>query len=244
VTHSALMAKKLESIGVDLTGDERAAIAAIPCNIQHLKANQDFVREGDRPTRTCMVIDGLACRYSNGEGGKRQIMSFHIPGDIPDLHSLFIRVMDHSLCALSDTTIASITHKVMLDFIDRHPRIGRAFWRDTLIDAAVFREWMVGIGRRSAYSRIAHLFCEMLLRMQAVELADGNTCSFAASQAEIADALGLSTVHVNRTLQELRGARLVAFEGGKLNVLDLEGLKAAGEFDPTYLHLDGYSEAA
>jgi CRP-like cAMP-binding protein len=133
--------------------------------------------------------------------------------------------------------VAFIAHDTLRGFMRAHPRIGDAFWRETLIDAAVFREWMAGIGRRDAPTRIAHLFCEMFVRMQAIGLANGNTCPMPVTQAELADALGLSTVHVNRSLQHLRGLDLIELRGGRITIKDWDGLQAAGEFEPTYLHL-------
>jgi CRP-like cAMP-binding protein len=124
----------------------------------------------------------------------------------------------------------------------RCPRVADVLWRDTLIDAAVFREWMIGIGRRSAETRIAHVLCEILVRMRAVGLANQQACDLPVTQAELGDALGLSTVHVNRSLQELRGKGLITLKGSLLTVTNWEGLKKAGEFDPTYLHLDGHVE--
>jgi CRP-like cAMP-binding protein len=129
-----------------------------------------------------------------------------------------------------------LPHEVIHDLCARQPRIAGALWRETLIDAAIFREWMVGIGRRSAHARIAHLLCEMLVRMRAVGLAEDHACELPFTQTGIGDALGLSTVHVNRTLQELRGAGLITLRGGALTVMDWEGLQGAGEFDLTYLH--------
>jgi CRP-like cAMP-binding protein len=145
--------------------------------------------------------------------------------------------MDHNLGTLVPSRVALIPHPSLRDLIVHYPRIASLFWRNTLIDAAVFREWMTGIGRRSAYARIAHLFCELLVRFQAIGLAEGCTIELSVTLAEIGDALGLSTVHVNRVFQELRGDGLITSKGGALTVLDWEGLKQAGEFDPTYLHL-------
>jgi CRP-like cAMP-binding protein len=146
--------------------------------------------------------------------------------------------MDHSLATLVPSKVAFITHETLRAFIRAHPRIGDVLWRDTLIEAAVFREWMAGIGRRSAYARIAHLLCEMFVRLKVVGLTSGNTCEMPITQAELGDALGLSTVHVNRTLQELRANRLITSRtNATINIDDWEGLKEAGDFDPTYLHL-------
>jgi CRP-like cAMP-binding protein len=234
--------KKLESIATP-TDEESHALAALPATIQVLPAKWDIVREGDRPNAVAFIIDGFACRYTIVPCGKRQIMSFHIPGDIPDLQSLFIEQMDHSLGTLAPTKVATIPHEAMRQLIESNPRIAHLLWRDTLIDGAVFRKWMVGIGRRSSYARIAHMFCEFALRMKAVGLAENDTCELPFTQAMIADALGLSTVHVNRTLQELRTRNLIRLTDGRLTVCDWPGLQQAGEFDPLYLQLKNLKSA-
>jgi CRP-like cAMP-binding protein len=196
------------------------------------------VREGDRPSECCLVVEGFTCRYKFTAEGKRQIFSFHIPGDIPDLQSLHLKVMDHSLMTLTPCKLAFVPHQSLTGLMRRCPRVADVMWRDTLIDAAIFREWMIGMGRRSAYTRIAHVLCEVLVKMRSVGLANGHGCELPLTQAELGDALGLSTVHVNRSLQELRGDGLIELRGGSLTVLNWDGLKKAGEFDPTYLHLD------
>jgi CRP-like cAMP-binding protein len=145
--------------------------------------------------------------------------------------------MDHSLATLAPSSLAFIQHNDLRTLMRSHPRLGDLLWRDTLIDAAIFRQWMVGLGRREAYGRIAHLLCELLVRLRAVELVEDHAFTLPVTQAELGDAFGLSTVHVNRVLQDLRGDGLITLRGVSLKVLDWEGLKKAGEFDPTYLHL-------
>jgi CRP-like cAMP-binding protein len=235
--------RKLESI-VDLSDQEREAVLVLPFTIKTVGEDQDLVRDGDRPSECCMIVEGFTCRYKILPEGKRQIMSFHIPGDIPDLQSLHLKVMDHSLGTLVPSKVAYINHDDVRELTRRCPRIGDVLWRDTLIDAAVFREWMIGRGRRSAYTRIAHLLCELLVRMRAVGLANGNDIEVPVTQAELGDSLGLSTVHVNRVLQELRGDGLITLRGRFLSVQDWPGLKKAGEFDATYLHLTPKAERA
>jgi CRP-like cAMP-binding protein len=219
-----------------LSEEESAALLALPMQVVSLRADQDIVREGDRTTRSCLLLAGYACRHKSTAEGKRQIMSFHIPGEIPDLQTLHLTTMDHTLQTITPCRVGFIAHEALQDLCHRHPGIADALWRETLIDAAIFREWLVGVGRRSAYTHIAHLLCEFLARMKAVGLMNGGTCELPFTQAEIGDALGLSTVHVNRTLQELRGAGLITLRGGSLTVNDWDGFKEAGEFDPTYLH--------
>ena len=239
--HNVLL-RKLSSIA-PLTDDERRSVAELPLSIEQRDADQDIVREGDRPSRCCLLLGGFACTYKVTGEGKRQIMAFYIAGDIPDLQSLHLKVLDNSVSTITPCKVGFIQHEALHDVCLRYPRITSAFWRETLIDAAIFREWMVSIGRREAYNRIAHLLCEMMLRMKAVGLAEDHSCELPITQAELGDALGLSTVHVNRTLQELRAAGLITRKGSTLTVLDWEELKRAGDFDPAYLHLEN-GEAA
>ena len=233
--HHALI-RKLLSIST-LTAEETQRILELPLSVKEVGPDQDIVREGDRPSECCLLIDGFTCRYKLTEEGKRQIFSFHTAGDIPDLQSLHLRVMDHSMKTLTPCRVAFIPHDSLMDLGRSCPRIADVLWRDTLIDAAIFREWMLGIGRRSAYTRIAHLLCEIFVRLRAVGLTNGYECDFPITQTEIADALGLSTVHVNRSVQEMRGAGLIELRRGALAILDWDGLTKAGEFDPAYLHI-------
>jgi CRP-like cAMP-binding protein len=164
-------------------------------------------------------------------------MSFHTSGDIPDLQSLHLKILDHSIAAVGvPAMLAFIQHQDLHDITRQHPGIAAALWRETLIDAAIFREWMVGLGRRAADQRFAHLVCEMALRMKAVGLADHQTYDFPVTQSDLGDALGLSTVHVNRVLQEIRKKGLLEFKGSRITIRDWKGLEELGQFDPIYLH--------
>ncbi len=230
-----LLIRKLGSIG-ELSGKQRDALRRLVAARVSVNAHTDIVREGDRPGSVTVLLAGLCCRYKLVTDGRRQITSFHIPGDVPDLPSLFLSVADYNLCSLAPSQLAAIPHAAMLALFHEQPDLAHLFWCGTLIEAAIFREWMVGIGRRSAFTRIAHLFCELIVRMQAVGLAPGYAIELPLTQTDIADALGLSTVHVNRTLQEIRAAGLIELGRGKLVARDWEGLCDAGEFDQTYLH--------
>jgi len=183
-----LLIRKLQSIG-SLTPEQCVAIRALEASLVSVDAHQDVVREGDQPNAVTLLVHGFLCRYKIVADGKRQIMSFHIPGDVPDLAALFVRVMDHNLCSLVPSQLALIPRAAMLALFAQQPQLAYLFWRDTLIDAAVFREWMVGIGRRSAFKRIAHLFCEMIVRMQAVGLSSNYSIELPLTQTDIADAL-------------------------------------------------------
>jgi CRP-like cAMP-binding protein len=206
--------------------------------VKELAADQDIASLGDRPGACCLILDGWACRYKMLPGGGRQIMSFHIPGDLPDLHSLFLKTMDHSLATLVPSKVGLIQHRDMHDVIRRFDGIAAALRRDSLVDAAVFREWMLSMGRRSAHQRIAHQLCEMATKLRAVGLNNGHTYPWPLTQQEIADSLGLSDVHVNRVLHDLRKERLIVLARGVFTATDWNGLKRLGEFDPGYLHMD------
>jgi CRP-like cAMP-binding protein len=227
--------RKLESIG-DVSADEKAAIYELPMQVRTLADGEDIVIEGERPSQCCFILTGVVCRYKILPEGRRQIFFFHTPGDFPDLQSLHLSTMDHSVATLAESRIGFVEHTYLRELIRRFPDLGSLLWRDTLIEAAIFREWMVGIGRRSAHQRIAHLLCEMALRFEAVGLTHDHNYQFPITQAEMGDALGLTDVHVNRVLRSLRKEQLVISNRAGIRILDWEGLKALGEFDPMYLH--------
>ncbi|WP_409565430.1 Crp/Fnr family transcriptional regulator [Methylobacterium sp. J-001] len=229
--------RKLESIA-PLSDKDRQAIENLPVRIHKLDARQDIVRDGDKPSHCCLIIDGWACRYKLLSQGKRQILSFHIPGDIPDLQSLHIHTMDHSLGTMTKATVAFIPHENLHDLTARHPGIAAILWRATLIDAGIFREWLVSMGRRSAFEHVAHLFCELYLKLQAVGLAGNYRCPLPVTQADLADALGLTPVHINRILQDMRAKTLITLRSRALVIEAWDELLRISEFDQTYLHLE------
>jgi CRP-like cAMP-binding protein len=229
--------RKLESIA-DLPDAERAALCDLPISVRTIAADSDLVSEGQNPTECCLLIEGFVCRYKILPDGGRQIFSFHIPGDVVDLQSLHLKTMDHSVGALIASQVGMIPHQAIHQLTTRYPRIAAALWRDTLVDAAIFREWLAGVGRRSAKQRIAHLFCELYVKYRSVGLGEERGIELAVTQAELGDALGLSTVHVNRVMQDLRSDGVVSTRGRFLVVEDWRGLCASGDFDPAYLHLD------
>lgn len=227
--------RKLEQFG-SLGSDERQLLKDTPLNTRLVEANRDLVRDGERPSSCILLLDGFACRYKTLEDGRRQIMAIHIPGDMLDLTSLLLGELDHSIATLTPAVIAPIPHATLVDWMNRYPLLGRLLWCDTLVDAAIFREWVVNVGRRPAYARVAHLLCEVVARLQTVGLAQDHRCDLPVTQAELADATGLSAVHVNRTLQELRRDGLIELRGRSLVVLNWSGLKRAAGFDSRYLH--------
>lgn len=220
-----------------LTAEERQAVLALPIRDLALRADQDIAREGDRPARCFLLLEGFACTFKRAGDGRRQILAVHVPGDVPDLQSLHLKVLDNSIGALSPCRVGFVYHDDLRALCARHPRVQAALWRATLVEAAVARQWMLNLGRRNAYARLAHLLCEILQRLEAVGLARDHACELPLTQVELGELLGLSAVHVNRTVQQLRAAGLVALRGRRFQALDWPGLKRAGAFDPAYLYL-------
>jgi CRP-like cAMP-binding protein len=231
-----LMIRKLDSI-FPLSEEEKQALQDLPMQITVFKADQDIVRIGDRPSQCCLLLEGYTCVYKLTSEGKRQIMALHVPGDIPDLQSLHLKVLDNSIATICPCTVGFIQHEDLRRMCERHPRITAALWRETLVDASVFREWLLNIGRRESYTRMAHLLCEFLVRLKVVGLAEDGTFDLPITQVELADAIGTSTVHVNRVLQALRAEGLIETKSTQVTIPDWERLKEVGDFDPLYLDL-------
>lgn len=238
-----LLIRKLEQFG-SLSSDERRVLEKLPVDVRRVEADQDVISEGQCSSHCTLLLSGMVCRYRKLQDGQRQIMSFHFPGDILDLTSLLLGRMDHNIGALMPVEVASISHATLLDWTERYPRLGRLLWQDTLVDAAVFREWVVNVGRRSALARTAHLLCEIVTRLSAAGLMHDQASSLPITSAEIADATSLSIVHVNRVLHELRAKKLVELRNKTLLMLDWNGLQQAAGFDPAYLHQRAVSAAA
>lgn len=222
---------------IRLSSDEVAALRNMPLTVEDVAPGYEVAVEGERPTRCCAVIRGFLIRQVILQDGGRQILSFHVPGDMPDLQGLHLDRMDHTLAALTASRLVFMPHPAVNAVVLSFPRIGGILWRATLVDAAVFRQWMVGLGRRQALARIAHLLCELYVRLSAAGLARGSAVTMPISQVAMADALGLSAVHVNRSLKELRAQRMIQLGGGVLVIVDFDGLARIGEFDPAYLQL-------
>ncbi|MCJ2072335.1 Crp/Fnr family transcriptional regulator [Methylobacterium sp. J-030] len=234
-TPMEMLVRKLDSCA-QLEQAERATILNLPHAVRNLPARHDIAGFGDRPTQCCLVLQGWVSRYAALSEGGRQIQSFYVAGDMPDLQSLHLHRMDHHLATLTPCTIAFIGHEELRQVTKHYPGLAAALWRDTLIDAAHFRERITSLGRRQALGRVAHIFCELYLRQRAVGLASGSSCPLAPKQAELADALGLTSVHLNRVLRTLRMRGLVTLSGGILTIENWDELAALAEFDPTFLH--------
>lgn len=235
------MLRKLTSVS-RLSDEDIAAVRSLPLMPRALRADQDLVRQGDRPSQCAVIVDGWAYRWKTDRSGKRQIIALHIPGDMPDLMSLLVPVSDHTITTLSEASVAFIPHAAILELLRRVPSLAYPFWRDTLVDAAVFREWVVNVGHRQATERLAHLFCEMWARLESVGLVeqrgDARTFPWPVTQSELAEASGLSVVHINRTLQELRARGLIETQRQSMTILDWPKLHALADFNADYLGLE------
>lgn len=230
------LVRKLQSFE-KLSAESITALETIGQNrLRTIKAREDVISEGDDPREVYLITNGWACRYKLLEDGRRQIMAFFLPGDIADLHVYILREMDHSIGALTPLTVARISARELDEVGDAHPRILRALWWDTLVTASIQREWTVSLGQRNAVESLAHLFCELYLRMHSVGLCGGNSCNFPLTHQHLADALGLTPTHIGRVLGKLRSSKLITFEKSRLTVHDLPGLKKIAAFNPNYLH--------
>ena len=217
--------------------DERA-IRKLHPRVSAIARDEDVVCQGDHPDVVVMVLSGMLARYHTTESGDRQYLSLHIAGDLPDLQSLFLGVMDHSLCALDQAQIATFRHTEILSLLKRTPTVAVAFWRHTLIDAAIFRQGITRNSTRSAVARIANLFCEQFTRARILGLASGWSCALPLSQTQIGQVVGLSIATVNRATQTLRREHCAEVRAGKLSILNWRRLTQHAAFEPVYLHED------
>lgn len=230
--------RKIESVALfDLSDQEREALATLPIQVSEYAAHQDIVREHDQPTRCYAVLDGFAAAYKRTDEGRRQVTTYYVPGDVPGFHSLHLEVLDHNISAVTAVRVGSVSHTAIQGMLYVYPRLAEAFWRVTLIEGSLAREWLLNNSRREAYARSAHLFCELMLRMDAVGLVSEHSFPLPLTQYELADALGITSVHVNRVLKELRDNGLITLSKGRLTIHHWDELVKAAEFDPTYLHL-------
>ena len=228
--------RKLKSISELLPEDEEA-IWRVPMAIEQHPAGHNLARDRQHSDGCHLILDGFAFRHKSLTDRQRQILSFHTPGDIPDLQGLHFRTMDFGVTTLVPTTVGYIPHTSLYDLTRRHLGLAHAFWRDIITDGAIFRIWMLNLGRRTSHERIAHLLCEMALRLEAVGLATHRIYEAPLAPVDVGDALGLSAVQVNRVLQDFSRDGLLLPKAASLEVLDFAGLAQICDFDPGYLHL-------
>lgn len=227
--------KKLRRIA-DLTADEILALVKITAQPARIPAKRDLIREGDRTGPMFVILEGWACRYKILPSGVRQIMAFLLPGDSCDLHNAMLGEMDHSLQTLTDATVAAVPGDVLLNLMQTYPRISRALYKSQLIDESTLRAWIVSMGRRSSTERVAHLMCELYLRSISTHQMSRDHVALPISQIVLADALGMTPVHINRVLRDLRLRGAMELRRGSLRIIDPTRLVQIAGFDENYLH--------
>lgn len=235
-----LFVKRLASRSV-LTEEEVSALLALDGQVKKIASHIDFVRLGERVDHTCLVVDGLVGRFGQTRDGVRQITCLYISGDMADLPSVVSPMAGWALGALSSTTIFCIPRGDLRRLAAKYPGVAEAFWRDCVVDASILSEWVVNVGRRGALSRVAHLFCEMAIRSE--QAGSGNRQAFPLpiTQPDLGDATGLTGVHINRTLKELRTLGIVELRAGIVTIHAWDKLVSLGDFDTAFLLLDGPS---
>jgi CRP-like cAMP-binding protein len=227
--------QKLDRLS-SLSDLDKEALAGLPYTMQRVGAGHHLVREGSTPTDCCLLVEGFACRYKLEAAGGRQIVSFHIRGDILDLQHLLLSTADHHVLTITEATIAWTPKSAIREVARECPTVAEALWKDTLIDASIFREWVLNVGRRDAKSRVAHMLCEFIVRGQAMGLDFADRFTLPMTQEQIADATGLTSVHVNRTLRMLREQGLIEYRGRQIKIADWASMQRVADFDPIYLH--------
>ena len=219
-----------------ISEEDIQTVRALPIAVKEYTADQPVVSDGQRATECCLVAEGFCARSKTTSEGKRQILSIHIPGEIPDLMSLFLHVMDHDLCTLTPCTLGFINHDTLRQLHRRRPNVAEMFWRDTLVDAAMFREWIVNVGQRPAPARLVHVMAELRERLRVIGRVEANTFEMPLTQEQIGEALGITAVHANRVIKQLREDRIVEFQRGRVTILDEGKFQELADFDNRYLH--------
>jgi CRP-like cAMP-binding protein len=220
----------------DVSVEDERFLNDLVRNARTVPARQDIISQGDLSECLYVVVEGAACRYKMLPDGRRQIMAFLLPGDSCDVHTFLMKRMDHSIATLVPSRVAVIPRFAILEMTEQRPRLTRIFWWSTMVDEAILREWIVVVGRRTAYERVSHLLWEIYLRLAAIDSTSGSSCEVPFNQTDMADTLGLSLVHVNRSVRRLKQEGLISLEGRRLTILDRKRLPAAANFDPDYLH--------
>lgn len=231
------MLRKLET-RARLDEEDRAALLGLRFVERIYEPAAYLSREGTIATHSALILEGFAFRHKLGIDGGRQIVSFHVPGDFVDLEGALLRAADHNVQMLTRCRVAAVPVRDILDLIERHPRVARALWVDTLIDASIYREWIMNVGRRPAKRRLAHLYCELAIRLKLAGLGAESGYRMPMTQEQLADATGLTSVHVSRSLKALETEGLIRRDGRFVSIPDWQRLSEACDFSELYLHLD------
>ena len=230
---------RLLSRYMPLDAEDREALSVLDTLPVCVKdARTDIAREGENPTVIRLLISGWACRYKDLPDGRRQIVGFFLPGDFCDLNVYILSQLDHSIGALTQVRYFEIPPVRFQEIVDMRPRLLRALLWHEMVSSGIQREWLLSIGQRSPLERLAHLFVELYERLRAVGLTNGPSFEFPITQHHLAEANGLSLVHVNRTLQEMRRGGLIELAERQLRIMDIDHLKRIAMFNSNYLHFN------
>ena len=216
---------------------EEKAIASLFTEVLDVPKHRTLVHHGQELNQSILLLEGWTARAKDLPNGQRQIAEINLPGDFVDLHGFTLKRLDHNIVTISRCRVALAPHERLTELTNRFPHLARLYWFNTNLDASIHREWALSLGRRTAIARLAHLFCELNIRLEIGGLARDNSYDFPMTQNELGEALGLTAVHVNRTLQQLRRDGLVELHNRRVTIIDLEGLKELADFDGDYLHL-------
>jgi CRP-like cAMP-binding protein len=224
---------------ISLSAQEEQVIRDLVSEVRKCGPDQIVVRAAEPLHVSMLLLSGWMARVKDLSSGERQVTELHVAGDFTDIHSFTLKCLDHDVMTMSDCSIGIVPHDRIRDMTEKYPRLARVYWFLTNLDAAIQREWALSLGQRSALSRMAHLFCEMHERLSIVGQTNGNgSYNFPLTQRELSECLGLTVVHANRTIQELRRRGLIELENRSVTILDHNGLKAVAQFDDSYLYLD------
>ncbi len=223
---------------VSISVEEEQVIESLVSEVRDVRPDQAVVRTGEEQTFSLLLLSGWMARTKDLAGGQRQITELQFAGDFVDLHGFTLKRLDHDLRTLTPCTLALVPHERLHALTEQYPRLARVYWLSTNIDAAIHREWALSLGQRSAISHLAHLFCELCARLDIIGMVKDFEYDFPLTQREVAECLGLTVVHANRTIQELRRRKLIALENRRVTILDRPRLEALAEFDPRYLSLE------
>lgn len=221
----------------DLTEIEREALRALPGRVREVRAGQNVIDFAARVRASCLLISGLCGRYSALASGARQFTEISVPGDFVDLHGFVMKRLDHGVHAFSNCQVLDVPHEALKTLTERHAHLTRLLWLETVVDAAVHRQWLLALGRQNGPARLARLICELYLRLEVVDLAGDLRMDLPLTQQELGEVLGFSVVHANRTVQTLRRRNLIAWRDRQVEILDWTRLAQLAEFDPAYLRL-------
>lgn len=217
---------------------EEQAIRAAVFKVRDIPTDTTFIHAGEELEHSTLLLDGWMCRYKDMRDGKRQVTELHVAGDFADLHSFTLKRLDHNIMTLTPCRVAMVPHERLRRITSDFPHLTRVYWFSTNLDAAIHREWEVSLGRRNAIARLANLLCELHVRLRLVGLVDGMSYALPLTQTDLAECLGLTNVHVNRTLRELREMNVAEVQPGRVTIRDWASLARIGEFDQAYLYLD------